>query len=176
MLSGETLDCLNWDILQYLVVFLSCHDKNCASRLFNTMIHQCTGCIVWWHSATDLGRNTRELYRKLHCSVMVQVGVYYSVILHLLRWGCRYLGLGGAWDLRASLVMSIPWAWTWAFAQGCLKHGCMDEEGQLNEGPGRELYTVITTLSGSTCAVCWAQISLIGEKHSPEGRWLKRMH
>lgn len=144
MLSGETLDSLNWDILQYLVVFLSCHDKAYTSRLFYTTIHQCTG---WVYRVVALshrfGGNTRELYRKLHCSIMVQVGVYYSVVLHLPRWSCRYLGLGGVRDLRASLVMSIPWAWTWACAQGCVKCGCMDEEGQLNEGPGRGLSTTL---------------------------------
>lgn len=35
------------------------------------------------------------------------------------------------------------------------------------------IHTLITALSGSACAVCWAQISLIRKRHSPEANGLR---
>lgn len=59
------------------------------------------------------------------------------------------LSIPGSWRCLRSACQPCneyplgPGLGLWACAQGCIKHGCMDGEGQLNEGPGRELSSTL---------------------------------
>ena len=128
------------------------------------------GFTMWWD--TGWGEKSIET-----CIAVIWPNSGGTLFCHLCFycWSCRWPGLKSVCQLW---VMRIPRAWTWAGARTCAKRGCMDAEGRAKWRSWHRapVHTVITTLSGSTRAMCWAQMSRIRRRHSPEGSQLKLRH